>query len=474
MFQQTEKFRTKSTDALSDKHLRKAVRRASDHFREAREECLAHTPEFTELREQARTARLRTLRELPELLERLERNLLANGIQVHWASDATRATAIVAELADKYGCRSVVKGKSMVSEEIGLNDVLMAKGMDVVETDLGEYIVQLAGEPPSHIIAPAIHKSREQITALFEKHLGKSSEVITELTAIAREALREKFFHADMGISGVNIAVADTGTLVLVENEGNIRMCTTCPRVHVAIMGLEKVVAGLEEMTAVLQMLPRSATGQKLSSYVSLLSGPRREGEEDGPDHMHVVILDNGRSRIYADEEMRESLLCVRCGACLGACPVYRCIGGHSYGWAYSGPIGALLGPQLLPHEKTKDLPKACTSCGSCASVCPVGIQHHKLLVTLRHRYAEDSEWGGGEGFAEKLVLDAYTFAATHPTAYRAAAAMARAYARMDPEYKLARKMPMGGALDRYAKERKPPTAKTPFQKLWEQRKEEK
>jgi L-lactate dehydrogenase complex protein LldF len=473
MYQRTEDFRDLSVGALQDAQLCAAVKRASNHFRDARERCFSAFPEHDAFRLRARQARLRTLRELPQLLEQLETTLEANGIVVHWARDGAEATSTVAALARHYGCKSVVKGKSMISEEIGLNDVLQAEGLDVCETDLGEYIIQLAGEPPSHIIAPAIHKSREQVSELFRKHLGKTSEVITELTAIARETLRERFFGADMGITGVNMAVAATGSIVLVENEGNIRMCTTCPRVHVAVMSIEKVVAGLEEMAAVLQMLPRSATGQKLSSYVSVISGPRREDEDDGPDHVHVVILDNGRSAMYADEELRETLLCVRCGACLGACPVYRGIGGHSYGWSYSGPIGALLAPQLLPRDKAADLPKACTSCGACADVCPVGIQHHKLLLALRRRYAEDPAWGG-EPLGRRLLLDAYTFAATHPLTYRAVAAMVRAYARLDPEYAVLKRLPLGGALRRYAVERKPPTLKTPFSRLWEQRHKDK
>ncbi len=469
MFQRTEEFRAQAAGALQDAQLRAAVKSASEHFREARERCFTTFPEHEAFRQRARQARLRTLRELPQLLEQLEANFQANGMTVHWARDGAEATSLIAALARKYACKSVVKGKSMVTEEIGLNDVLQAQGLDVCETDLGEYIVQLAGEPPSHIIAPAIHKSRQQVTELFRKYLGETSDSITGLTAIARRVLRERFFNADMGITGVNLAVAATGSIVLVENEGNIRMCTTCPRVHVAVMGIEKVVAGLEEMVAVLQMLPRSATGQKLSSYVSMINGPRRSDENDGPDHVHVVILDNGRSIIHADEELRETLLCVRCGACLGACPVYRCIGGHSYGWSYSGPIGALLAPQLLPHEKAADLPKACTSCGACADVCPVGIQHHKLLLALRRRYAEHPAWGR-ETLGRRLLVAAYTFAATHPLVYRAAMAMGRVISRLDPEYTLAKRLPFGGALRRYAVERKPPALKTPFHSLWEQR----
>lgn len=465
-------FRGRAAAATRNLTLRKALVRAAGHFREARERGLAALPDSAGHLARARQARLRTLENLPELLELLERNLTANGIQVHWAATAAEARDIACSLAKRYGAQKVVKGKSMISEEIALNPALEAMGLEVWETDLGEYIIQLAGEPPSHIIAPAVHKTRQEVAALFQETLGRTAEDSVALTAIARDALREHFIHADLGITGANMAVAEPGAVVLLENEGNIRLSTSCPRVHVAVMSLEKVVAGFAEATALLQTLPRSATGQKLSSYVSILSGPRRPGELDGPEAVHVIILDNGRSAVLADPLLREVLLCVRCGACLAACPVYCSVGGHCYGWSYSGPIGSLLAPVLLPRPEAKDFALACTQCGNCRRVCPVGIDHPAMLLGLRQRFAEDPAWGGGEAPLQRLALELHGSAAAHAPVWRAAATLVR---RLDPEFRLLRRLPGAGSLARLARLRPlPGLARQPFHALWRGRKERK
>lgn len=462
-------FAANAARAARNTALRGALARASGHFRQARARGMAELAAWADpeaMREQIRLARLRTLQQLPELLELLEANLRKQGVQVHWAADAQQAREIIVGLAREHGVQSVVKGKSMITEEIGLNPVLEQAGLEVWETDLGEYIIQLAGEPPSHIIAPAVHKTREEVAELFREAIGRTAEDSVSLTAIARDELRQRFLHADMGITGVNMAVADPGALVLIENEGNIRMSTTCPELHVAVMSLEKAVAGLDEAAAILQMLPRSATGQKLASYVSIFSSPRGPDEDDGPRHLHLVILDNGRSSMLADPALRETLLCVRCGACLAACPVYRSVGGHSYGWAYSGPIGALLGPQLLPHEAARDYPRACTMCGNCKDVCPVGIDHPRMLLELRRRYAEEPGYvGAAPGAMERLGLDALSWALTHPRSFRAGMGLAR---RLDPEFRLARRL--SGRLRRHFQARAPQRLQKPFAALWRTR----
>ncbi|MDX1594686.1 MAG: LutB/LldF family L-lactate oxidation iron-sulfur protein, partial [Gammaproteobacteria bacterium] len=326
------------------------------------------------------------LAKLPELLERLEASCTRNGMTVHWAETVEEANAIVLDIVRRHEGRSVIKGKSMVSEEMELNHHLEAHDIEALESDLGEYIVQLAGETPSHIIMPAIHKNTRQIAELFVEKLDgiEFTEDAEKLTAVARDLLRRKFFDADVGVSGVNFAVAETGTLVLVENEGNGRLTTTTPDVHVAVTGIEKVIERLEEVTPLLSLLPRSATGQNVTTYVNMISGPRREGERDGPREVHLVLLDNGRSRSYADADTRQTLQCIRCGACMNHCPVYVRIGGHAYGTVYPGPIGEILSPQLLGCDEAGALPGASTLCGACGEVCPVRIPIPKMLVRMR------------------------------------------------------------------------------------------
>jgi L-lactate dehydrogenase complex protein LldF len=313
----------------------------------------------------------------------------ANGGSIHFAADAGEAVDICLAVARRYGVRRVVKGKSMVTEEIGLNAALTDAGIEVTETDLGEYIIQLAGEHPSHIIAPAIHKTREQVGRLFADKLGiEYTDDPPTLTQAARKALRQQFLTADMGTSGCNIACAETGHITTLSNEGNIRMSTTLPRVHMAFMGMERIVGRLADHDVLFRLLARGAAAQNMATYVSYIGGPRRSGQADGPEDFHLVILDNGRSRILADERFREMLCCIRCAACLNVCPVYGKIGGHAYGYPYSGPVGAVVTPLLVGVNRAKDLCLGETLCGACQDACPVNIDLPRMLRALRSRRA--------------------------------------------------------------------------------------
>jgi L-lactate dehydrogenase complex protein LldF len=353
----------------------------------------------------------------PELLDMLQANLERNGATVVRAATGAAAAAYVAEVARRHG-GPVVKGKSMASEEIGLNERLRAEGLEVVETDLGEFIVQTAGEAPEHIIIPAIHKSRDDVRALLEPLAGRPlGDDPAGLTAFARAHLRDRFFEARVGVTGVNFAVAETGTVVLVTNEGNGRMCSGLPPVHIAIMGMERVVARLSDLAVLLPLLTRSGTGQKITSYVTMLSGPRRGEEADGPAEMHVVILDNGRSRVRATPH-RSVLRCIRCGACQNVCPVYRQVGGTAYGWVYGGPIGAVLTPLL---HGDAELSHASSLCAACDDVCPVRIPLHELLLGLRRdRAAADAGW------RERTAFRLWSAAWSRPWAYRLTTRLAR------------------------------------------------
>jgi L-lactate dehydrogenase complex protein LldF len=380
-------FHANSAAALADPQIRANFRRAMDGLMAKRAALFADPAEWRALRALGTAVRTRTLASLPELLERLEQRCRANGIAVHWAETIAEANAAVLSILRAHGATRVVKGKSMVSEEMHLNDFLESHGIESLESDLGEYIVQLDHEMPSHIIMPAIHKNGRQIARLFgEKIRGaKQTEDVDELTGIARGVLRRKFEEADAGVSGVNCAVAETGTLVLIENEGNGRMSTHVPPLHIALMGIEKVVERLEDVPPILALLCRSATGQTITTYTNLISGPRGPGERDGPREVHLVILDNGRSRIYLDPELRATLRCIRCGACMNHCPVYTRIGGHAYQTVYPGPIGKILTPQVEGVKARHELMHASSLCGACVEVCPVEIPITELLIRLRH-----------------------------------------------------------------------------------------
>jgi L-lactate dehydrogenase complex protein LldF len=393
-------FHASSSKALLDPKLRANFRRAMDGLMAKRAAQFPDPAEWEALRSLAASIRARTLSKLPELLEALEARCTANGIRVHWAETTDDANAIVLGILRARGATRLVKGKSMVSEEMHLNDFLEKNGVESLESDLGEYIIQLDGETPSHIIMPAIHKSRQQIARQFAEKIKGAvyTEDVDALTATARRVLRRKFFEAEAGLSGVNIAVAETGTLVLVENEGNGRMSTHVPPVHIALMGLEKVVEKLEDVAPVLTVLTRSATGQPVSTYLNFITGPRGPHEKDGPGEVHLVILDNGRSRIYADPGMAATLRCIRCGACMNHCPVYTRVGGHAYEAVYPGPIGSILTPQTEGLAARHDLPHASSLCHACVEVCPVKIPITQILVTLRRDVAE------GRGAEEEIL----------------------------------------------------------------------
>jgi len=379
-------FRDNVTRDLANDELRSNFRGAMDYLMDKRKSAFNDQDELETLRRQCQLIKQRCLVKLPHLLEQLEAKLTANGIVVHWAETITEANQIIAHLIEAKNGKTVVKGKSMVSEETALNDHLEARGIECLESDMGEYIVQLAKEHPSHIIMPAIHQNKKQVADLFVKNI-EGFEHTTDVDALiqqGRNVLRSKFCQADVGVSGVNFAVAETGTLCLVENEGNGRMCTTVPDLHIAITGIEKVVEHLADVPPLLSLLTRSATGQAISTYFNMISHPRQPGEKDGPSEVHLVLLDNGRSQMYADEELRQTLQCIRCGACMNHCPVYTRIGGHAYGTVYPGPIGQIVSPHMLGIEATTNLPTASSLCGACGEVCPVKIPIPKLLLRLR------------------------------------------------------------------------------------------
>ena len=380
---------------MLDPQLRRALDRVGSGFDVARRNAIEEvTPEaWEEWREEARQIKIHTLDHLDYYLEMLYDNVTAAGGQVHFADDAAEANAIVSHLAQSRGVKVATKSKSMVSEELELNPVLESIGVDVYETDLGEYIIQLAGETPSHLVAPALHKSKEDVAELFASKLGVPyDEDIVRMAGTARQVLRDKFMQADLGISGANFVVAETGTLVIVTNEGNGRLCTSAPRIHIGITGMEKVIPSMQDLAIFLRLLPRSATGQRISSYVSMITGPSRKDDEDGPEEFHLVLVDNGRSRMLRDPKLREALYCIRCGACLNICPVYQRVGGHAYGWVYPGPIGAVVSPMLTGLKESKMLPQASSLCGACREACPVKINIPRMLLELRHRTAESDD----------------------------------------------------------------------------------
>jgi L-lactate dehydrogenase complex protein LldF len=422
-------FSVRVGQALDNDRLRRNLRRTMDGLVAKRRQAFPDTHELAVLRRRGKLIRGQALANLPDLLLELEANCERNGIQVHWAETVAEGNAIVLDLLRRQGATRVIKGKSMVSEEMGLNHSLEAQGIQAVETDLGEFILQLAGERPSHIIAPAIHKDRREIAALFAAHFPEYpyTEDIEGLTAIARRLMREHFGQAVAGLSGVNFAIAETGTLCLVENEGNGRLCTTAPDLHIALCGIEKVIARLDQLPPLLTLLTRSATGQPITTYVNLISGPRRTGERDGPREVHLILLDNGRSRIHRDRQLRATLRCIRCGACMNHCPVYTRLGGHAYGTVYPGPIGSVLEPQLQGLVRQGELAEASSLCGACGEVCPVRIPLPGLLRRLRAEGAGEGEDAGvpGRGSRRKapqrLIWTLWRLTHAHPALYRLA-----------------------------------------------------
>ena len=413
-------FVTTSTDAVQNKELQRRLRVLTG-FTIKRNLVFAELADGETLRDRAREIKKHTIENLDTYLEQFEENVTRLGGHVYWARTGEEARAIVLDLARKNNVSCVVKSKSMVTEEIDLNEALEEEGIEAVETDLGEYIVQLANEKPSHILAPAVHKSKGDISELFADKLGVANlKEAGEMTVVARRKLREKFLKAEMGITGANFGIAGTGTIVLVENEGNIRLSTSLPRIHVALMGIEKLVPSLDDLAVFLKILARSASGQKMSSYVSFITGARRAGEADGAQEFHIIIIDNGRTRLLADHEMRESLYCLRCGACLNVCPVYQKIGGHAYGSVYSGPIGSVITPALAGLDRSKDLPFASTLCGACREICPVRIDIPKILLKLRSDWSEDK--GRNRSLRlERLAIKLWAFVMRHRSLYNLA-----------------------------------------------------
>src|SRR5882672_9860986 len=432
----TETFDANARAALANPQLRGALRNATSLFGARRLQAAQSLDNWEALRSQARAIKDETLLHLDQYLEEFAANAEKAGAQIHWARDADEANGIVCRLAGERGARLVVKSKSMVTEEIHLNAALEAVGVAALETDLGEYIIQLAGETPSHIIAPAIHKTKGQIAELFTEKLGIApTDDIDRLTSAARQVLREKFAAADMGISGVNFGVAETGTILILENEGNIRLTTSLPKTHIAVMGIEKVIPTFADLEVFLKLLPRSGTGQHLTAYQSLITGTKRGADSEGPDELHIILLDNGRSRMLAHPTTRQSLACIRCGACLNACPVYQQIGGHAYGSVYPGPIGAVITPQLIGLSKAAKLPYASSLCGACREVCPVKIDIPELLLHLRgqiteRRKAEGSKQKASGSRAERLVFQVWAAIMTRPRWYELSGKFAHFFQR--------------------------------------------
>lgn len=425
----SETFRENAKAALADAHLRGALKNATSLFGERRKAAAASLPNWEDLRTQARAIKDEVLAHLDQYLETFVNNAETRGAKIHWARDAAEANAIIGKLASDCKARIIVKSKSMTTEETHLNKALEAAGMQVVETDLGEYIIQLAGEPPSHIIAPAIHKTRGQVAELFTAELGMPpTDDVVQLTGTARATLRDRFAAADVGISGVNFAIAETGTIVIVENEGNIRLTTSLPRLHIAVMGIEKVIPRFADLDVFLKLLPRSGTGQRLTTYQSFITGTKQQATDEGPEELHILLLDNGRSRMLAHPVTRQSLACIRCGACLNACPVYQQVGGHAYGSVYPGPIGAVITPQLMGIEKASQLPFASSLCGACREVCPVKIDIPRLLLHLR---ADISPRKGGVG--ERLAFKVWAKLMMSPTLYRMSSVAGRLLQRLFP-----------------------------------------
>jgi L-lactate dehydrogenase complex protein LldF len=404
--------------ALKDDALRRAVDKATQTALKKRADKLEGIPYWEELRHKAHVIKRDVIDNLNKYLLKFEENAQANGIKVHWAKDSGEAQQIIQHIAEQNSVTSVVKSKSLTTEEIHLNKFLADLNIETLETDLGEYIVQLLDQIPSHLTAPALHLSRQDVGKIFHEKLGvEYTEDPTELLTIARTTLREKFLRADMGISGVNFAIAESGCLTIVENEANARLAVGLPKIHVAVMGIEKILPSFQELPVFLKLLAPSATGQKQTVYVNTIAGPLQNLLGEGAEKVHVILLDNGRSKILADPQLRETLFCIRCGACLNACPIYQQVGGHAYGWVYMGPIGATLIPQYLGEQEGRYAPFVSSLCGACYHACPVRINIPHHLLRLRNRVVES----GHSKFIEKFGFKIWSLLARHPLLYKIA-----------------------------------------------------
>ncbi len=414
----THTFKENARHALADEQLQAVLKKFANGFPVKRAQAVARLPEFDDLRDAARDIRAHVLDNLDIYLERFEAKAIENGAIVHWCRDGEEARQVIGDICTKAGAKSVTKSKSMVGEEIGINDYLEGIGMEPVETDLGEYIIQLRNEPPSHIIAPAVHLSKEQVAETFRdvhtdldpaRQLDDPRVLLDE----ARAKLRGKFLNADVGLSGANMLVAETGSIALVTNEGNAELTTGVPRVHIALATIEKVVPRLEDAWTLLRVLARSATGQDLSVYTSFITGPKRAADLDGPEEFHIILLDNGRSDML-NSEFHDMMRCIKCGSCMNHCPVYGQIGGHAYGWVYPGPMGSVLTPALLGDTSANDLPNASTLCGKCETVCPVRIPLPAMLRHWRTRQFEAGQMPTRQHWGLKI----WAYVARRPRVY--------------------------------------------------------
>ncbi|MGI9036659.1 MAG: LutB/LldF family L-lactate oxidation iron-sulfur protein [Pyrinomonadaceae bacterium] len=429
----SETFDRNARTALKDVQLRGALKNLAVTFGERRKTAITTVENWEDLRETARQIKAETLAHLDKYLENFAENAERAGAKIHWARDGKEACAIVLDLINAKNAKRVVKSKSMATEEIHLNHALETAGINPIETDLGEYIIQLAGETPSHIVVPAIHKTKGQIADLFVEKVGmEKTDDVAVLTKTAREVLRSKFAEAEIGISGVNFGVAETGTILILENEGNARLTTSVPKTHIAVMGIEKIIPKFTDLDVFLKLLPRSGTGQRLTTYQSLITGTKRDAADEGPEEVHIVLIDNGRSKMLAHPVTRQSLACIRCGACLNACPVYGAVGGHAYGAVYPGPIGAVITPQLVGIETTRQLPFASSLCGACREVCPVKIDIPELLLHLRAEITDGAANGKTTDipvkgkFAERFAFGVYSLAWSNAAIYKLGTKTAR------------------------------------------------
>jgi L-lactate dehydrogenase complex protein LldF len=464
---QSMHFKARSGQKLADERLQKNLKLLSTKWTVGRANAITELDDFEGTRNEAVARRNRALQNLDVWIERFEQAATARGATVLFAETPEDASRLVVEIARRHGVGKVTKSKSMVSEEMALNRHLEAAGVKVVETDLGEYILQINdNEPPSHIVAPVVHKSKDEVSDLFARvHQRPRLTDIPQMTREAREFLRPHFLSADMGVSGGNFLIAETGSVALFTNEGNEGMCTVLPpKVHVVVTGIEKVLPSLDDLATIARLLPRSATGQSISNYFSILTGPRAPGEQDGPEHMYFVLVDGGRTGLVGGE-FQDMLRCIRCGACMNHCPVYQKIGGHAYGWVYPGPMGSVLTPSYVGLENALDLPQAATLCGECHVVCPMKIPLPDLLRKLRERQLER----GLRPWAERFGLAAWGFVARRPLLYRPMVRIgARVLRWMGGERRRIASLPMAGGWTDY-RDLPAPSGRT-FKEWWAQR----
>jgi L-lactate dehydrogenase complex protein LldF len=448
---------------LANTQLRTNLRHATDTIRAKRARVVSELPDWEELREAGMRIKQELLANLDRYLLQFEEAVQAAGGQVHWARDAAEANSIVAKIARAHGVTEVVKVKSLTTDEIRLNDALAEEGVHALETDFAELILQLDGDWSSHILVPAIHRNRTEIRDLFARTIapGITSDDPAELAEASRRYLRERFLEARIGVSGANFGIAETGTICVVESEGNGRMCTTLPPVLVSILGIEKLLPRFSDLEVFLQLLPRSSTGERMNPYTSLWTGVT---DGDGPQELHVVLLDNGRTRVLADEVGRQALHCIRCSACLNVCPVYSRTGGHAYGSVYPGPIGAILTPQLEGIENHASLPYASSLCGACYEVCPVKIDIPRVLVHLRERAVETAAGSG-----ERTMMGLASWAFLGPRRFALAQRMSRAFARPAPHKSVIRKLPRPLSAWTATRDLRPP-ARESFRDWWTKR----